>query len=90
MQLLQASAKALCFFLPLDEKKFLSGLKNDFIVNRELNLIAGSLYLKYGKYMAAARASLLAANSLKLEEEPVKEPLKEPVKEIDEELEKNL
>ena len=49
--------------------------------------------------MAAASASLLAANSLKLEEanevssrseEPVKEPLKEPVKEIEKELEKNL
>ena len=98
---LQASAKALCFFLPLDQEKFLSGLKNDFIVNRELNLIAGSLYLKYGKYMAAASASLLAANSLKLEEankvsarsEEVKrseEPVKEPVKEIEEELEKEL
>ena len=89
---LQASAKALCFFLPLDQEKFLSGLKNDFIVNRELNLIAGSLYLKYGKYMAAASASLLAANSLKIEEgaNRSEEPVKEPVKEIEEELEKEL
>ena len=70
----------------------MSGLKNDFIVNRELNLIAGSLYLKYGKYMAAASASLLAANSLKLEEgaNRSEEPVKEPVKEIEEELEKEL
>ena len=87
---LQASAKALCFFQPLDQETFLRGLENYFIVNRELNLIAGSLYLKYGKYMTAASASLLAANSLKLEEEAVKEPLKEPVKEIEEELDKNL
>ena len=89
---LQASAKALCFFLPLDQETFLSGLKNDFIVNRELNLIAGSLYLKYRKYMAAASASLLAANSLKLEEEVKRseEPVKEPVKEIEEELDKDL
>ena len=84
---LQASAKALCFFLPLEQEKFLNGLKNNFIVNRELNLIAGSLYLKYGKYMAAASASRLAANSLKLEEEAKRseEPVKEPVKEIEEE-----
>ena len=48
-------------------------------------MFAGSLYLKYGKYMAAASASVLAANSLKLEEEPVKEPMKE----IEEALDKN-
>ena len=83
---MQASAKALCFFLPLDEEKFLSGLKNDFIVKRELNLIAGSLYLKYRKYIATASASLLAANSLKLEEEPVKQPEEEPEKELDKNL----
>ena len=63
---LQASAKALCFLLLLDEEKFLNGLKKDFIVNRELNLIAAALYLKYGKYMAAASASLLAANLKKM------------------------
>ena len=81
---LQASAEALCFFLPLDEKKFLSGLKNDFIVNRELNLIGGSLYFKNGKYMAAANASLLAANSLKLEEEAKRS--EEPKEELDKNL----
>ena len=42
--------------------------------------------------MAAASASLLGANSLKLEEgaKRSEEPVKEPVKEIEEELEKEL
>ena len=44
--------------------------------------------------MAAASASLLAANSLKFEEEPVKEIEEEPAKELEKEpvkeLDKNL
>ena len=38
------------------------------MVKRELYVIAGGLYLRYGKYMAAASAALLTLNNLKLEE----------------------
>ena len=44
-------------------------LNKDFMVKRELNVIAGGLYLGYGKHMKAESATLLTANNLKLEEE---------------------
>ena len=40
------------------------------MVKRELNVIAGGLYLRYRGYMAAASAALLTLNNLKLEENP--------------------
>ena len=36
------------------------------MVKRELYVIADGMYLRYGKYMAAASAALLTINNLKL------------------------
>ena len=76
---LQLSCRGLAYFLPLDQEKLLNNLKKDFMVKRELYVIAGGLYLRYGGYMAAASAVLLTLNNLKLEDEN-----------LDENLEKNL
>ena len=57
------------------------------MVKRELYLIAGGLYLRYGSYMAVASAALLTLNNLKLEEKNLDENLE---KNLDENLEKNL
>ena len=76
---LQLSCRGLAYFLPLDQEKLLNNLKKDFMVKRELYVIAGGLYLRYGGYMAAASAALLTLNNLKLEDEN-----------LDENLEKNL
>ena len=65
---LQLSVRGLAYILPLDQEKLLNNLKKDFMVKRELYLIAGGLYLRYGSYMAAASAALLTLNNLKLEE----------------------
>ena len=48
------------------------------MVKIEFHKIAGGLYLRYGKYMAAVSAALLTLNNLKLEEN------------LEENLEKNL
>ena len=37
------------------------------MVKRELYVIAGGMYLRYGRYMAAASAALLTINNLKLD-----------------------
>ena len=55
------------YFLPLDQDKLLNNLKKDFMVKRELYVIAGGMYLRYGRYMAAASAALLTINNLKLD-----------------------
>ena len=64
---IQLSCRTLAYFLPLDQEKLLNNLKKDFMVKRELYVIAGGLYLRYGKYMAAASAALLTLNNLKLD-----------------------
>ena len=64
---IQLSCQTLAYFLPLDQEKLLNNLKKDFMVKRELYTIAGGLYLRYGKYMAAASAALLTLNNLKLD-----------------------
>ena len=64
---IQLSYRTLAYFLPLDQEKLLNDLKKDFMVKRELYVIAGGLYLRYGKYMAAASAALLTLNNLKLD-----------------------
>ena len=80
---LQLSCRGLGYFLPLDQEKLLNNLKKDFMVKRELYLIAGGLYLRYGSYMAAASAALLTLNNLKLEEKNLE-------KNFEKNLEKNL
>ena len=52
-------------------------------------MIAGGLYLRYGKYMAVASAALFTANNLKLEEELDKN-LGKNSKVLEEKLHKNL
>ena len=64
---IQFSCRTLAYFLPLDKDKLLNDLNKDFMVKRELYVIAGGMYLRYGKYMAAASAALLTANNLKLD-----------------------
>ena len=76
---IQLSCRGLAYFLPIDRKKLLNNLKKDFMVKRELYTIAGGLYLRHGSYMAAASATVLTLNNLKLEDEN-----------LDENLEKNL
>ena len=78
---IQLSCRGLAYFLPLDQEKLLNNLKKDFMVKRELYLIAGGLYLRYGSYMAAASAALLTLNNLKYEDLD---------KNLDENSEKNL
>ena len=55
------------------------------MVKRELYLIAGGLYLRYGSYMAAASAALLTLNNLEYEDLE-----KNLEKNLDKNLEKNL
>ena len=64
---IQLSCRTLAYFLPLDQDNLLNNLKKDFMVKRDLYVIAGGLYLRYGKYMAAASAALLTINNLKLD-----------------------
>ncbi|PFX34640.1 hypothetical protein AWC38_SpisGene455 [Stylophora pistillata] len=67
---LQLSCKALAYFLLVDEGKLMKDLNDDFIVKRELGMIAGSLSLKYGKYMAIASAALLTAKNVEVPLKP--------------------
>ena len=66
---IQLSCRTLSYFLPIDREKLLNNSKKDFMDKRELYIIAGGLYLRYGSYMAAASAALLTLNNLKLEDE---------------------
>ena len=61
---LQLSCKALAHFLSVDEGKLLKHLNNNFMVKRELGMITIGLSLKYGRYVAIASASLLAAKNI--------------------------
>ena len=86
---LQLSCKALAYFLPVDEGKLMKDLNDDFIVKRELGMIAGSLSLKYGKYMAIASAALLTAKNVEVPLKPnvvnveVESNCEEPEKELE-------
>ena len=82
---IQLSCKALSHFLPLDKDKLLNDLNENFMVKRELSMIAGRLSLNYGKYMAAISAALLTAKNLNLEKRD-----EEPEKELKKELDNNL
>ena len=72
---IQLICRTLAYFLPIDREKLLNNLKKDFMVKRELYVIAGGLYLRYGKYMAATSAALLTRNNLKLEDENLEKNL---------------
>ena len=48
-------------FLPVGEGNLLKDLNNNFMVKRELGMIADGLMLKLGRYMAIASAALLIA-----------------------------
>ncbi|PFX23472.1 hypothetical protein AWC38_SpisGene11967 [Stylophora pistillata] len=67
---LQLSFKALAYFLPVNEGKLMKDLNDDFIVKRELGMIAGSLSLKYGKYMVITSAALLTAKNVEVPLKP--------------------
>ena len=72
---IQLSCRGLAYFLPIDRETLLINLKKDFMVKRELYIIAGGLYLRYGSNMAAASAALLTLNNLKLEDENLEKNL---------------
>ena len=72
---IQLSCRGLAYFLPIDWEKLLNNLKKDFMVKRELYIIAGGLYLRYGSYMATTSAALLTLNNLKLEDENLEKNL---------------
>ena len=63
---LQLSCKVLAHFLPVKEGKLLKDLNENFMVKRELGMIAGDLSLKYGGYMAIASAALLIVKSIEV------------------------
>lgn len=63
---LQLSCKGLAHFLPVGEGNLLKDLNDNFMVKRELGMIAAGLSLKYGKYMAIASAALLTAKNVEV------------------------
>ena len=69
-------------FSTVDQSRLLKDLNENFIVKKELSMIAGRLSLNYGKYMALASAALLTAKNVELPEELDKS--------LSEELDKNL
>ena len=79
---LQLSCRFISHFLPDDQNRLLKDLNENFMVKKELSIIAGRLSLNYGKYMALASAALLTAKNVELSEELDKN--------LSEELDKNL
>ena len=56
------------YLLPVDRERLFENFNDNFMVKRELSLIAGGgLSLRYGKYMAIASAALITANNVELE-----------------------
>ena len=55
--------------LPRDEGKLLKDMKDNLMVKRELEMIAGGLSLRYRKYMAIASAVFLTAKDVDFEKE---------------------
>ena len=85
---LELSCKILDRFLPLDSERLFVDLNENFMVKKELSMIAGRLSLKYGKYMAGFSAALLPVNNFKPSEhlgeqlgEQLQTNFEEPVKE---------
>lgn len=70
---LELSCKALSSLLPLDERKLLKDLNDNFMVKRELEMIAGGLSLRYGKYMTIASTVLLTAKDVDFVKESASE-----------------
>ena len=68
---LQLSCQTFARFLSVDQEKLLKDLNENFMVKRELTMIAGRLSLKYGRIMALASAALLTAKNLTTSPEPV-------------------
>jgi len=64
---LQLSCRLIAHFLPVDQSKLLEDLNDNFMVKRELSMIAGRLSLNYGKYVAIASAALLTVKNVELE-----------------------
>ena len=80
---LQLSCRLISHFLPVDHRRLLKELNKNFMVKKELSMIAGRLSLNYGKYMALASAALLTAKNVELPKELDNNMLSE-------ELDKNL
>ena len=70
---LELSCKALLSLLPLDEGKLLKDLNDNFMVKRELEMIADGLSLRYGKYTTIASAVLLTAKDVDFVKESASE-----------------
>ena len=64
--LLQLSCRAIAHFLPFDRERLLNDLNDNFMVKRELIMLAGGLSLKYGRMMTAASLSLLTVKNIDL------------------------
>lgn len=70
---LELPCKALSSLLPLGEGKLLKDLNDNFMVKRELEMIAGGLSLRYGKYMIIASTVLLTAKDVDFVKESASE-----------------
>ena len=53
---LQLSRRVIANFLPVDQEKLLKDLNENFMVKRELSMIAGRLSLNYGRYIPCIRS----------------------------------
>ena len=86
---LQLSCRLISHFLPVDQSRLLKDLNENFMVKKELSMIAGRLSLNYGKYMALASVALLTAKNVELAKSEEHKP-EELDKNLPEELDKNL
>ena len=84
---LQLSCRLISHFLPVDQSRLLKDLNENFMVKKELSMIAGRLSLNYEKYMALASAALLTAKNVELPKDLDNNMLSE---ELDKNLENNL
>ena len=53
-----------------DVKKLQEKLNNDYIINQELSTLAGSLVLRFGRFLALANTALITAKHVKFETPP--------------------
>ena len=65
--------QSLSSLLPLDEGKLLKDLNDNFLVKRELEMIAGGLSLRYRKCMIIASTVLLTAKDVDFVKESASE-----------------
>ena len=75
---LQLSCRLISHFLRLIKNRLLNDLNENFMVKKELSMIAGRLSLSYGNYVALASAAFLTAKNVEFE------------KNLPEEFDKNL